>query len=52
MKRILSNQIDSEKTHFQVPNDIAQSADNVRHSDPRQSVIENKIDIKCIQVHL
>lgn len=27
--------------------DIRQSADNVRYSDLLQSVIENKIDIKC-----
>lgn len=40
------------KTHFQVPNGIVQSTDNVRCSEPLQSVIENKIDIKCIQAHL
>lgn len=40
------------KTRFQVPSDITQSIDNVRYSDPLQSVIENKIDIKCIQAHL
>lgn len=33
--------------HFQVFSDIRQSADNVRYSDLLQSVIENKIDIKC-----
>lgn len=40
------------KTHFQVPNDIMQSIDNVGYSDPWQSVIENKIDIKCTRAHL
>lgn len=33
--------------HFQVFSDIRQSADNVRYSDLLQSIIENKIDIKC-----
>lgn len=40
------------KTHFQVPRDIMQSIDNVRYSDSPQSVIENKIDIKCVEAHL
>lgn len=40
------------KTRFQGPNAIMQSIDNVRYSDSLQSVIENKVDIKCIQAHL
>lgn len=40
------------KTRFQGPHDIMQSVDNVRYSDSLQSVIENKVDIKCIQAHL
>lgn len=49
-KTLKSNRL--RKPHFQVPNDIMQSIDNVRYSDSLQSVIENKIDIKCIQAHL
>lgn len=39
-------------THFQVPSAIAQSIDKARIQISLQSVIENKADINCLQVHL